>query len=363
VNFLLWYATGPMRLRPFLSFRLGLAIIILSILVGPSPRASASSQVLLAGIPRLHQQHALTCESAATSMATRGVISEAQLMAAMPRNPNPNLGFRGNPDGVGSADLTDYGVYALPLHNALARFGYRSDVINYGNNDLIASYLVRGWPVVVWVTWRLKQAAPRLDQHNGVQFFLVPGEHAITVVGYDAHTLMANDPWDGTRVRYTWQKFDHAWGYFGNMALAVDPCQLPGDVQTLKVASLSSDSVTLDWSKAANAVRYHVIVIRHMSHDKLVFQGDIATRSLTVQNPNPGAAYTISVQPANGCGDQGNIARLTVQLPATLPTPTPTVTPTPAETSTPRPTETATPSPTPTSAATETPTVAPTQSR
>jgi len=273
-------------------------------------------------------------------MATRGVITEAQLMAAMPRSANPNLGFRGNPDGEQGPDLVDYGVYAQPLHNALARFGYRSDIISYGNNGKIISYLRRGWPVVTWVTWHLIPHTPRLAESNGVQFFLVPGEHAITAVGFGDNRLIANDPSDGTRVRYPWQQFDRAWGYFGNMALAVDPCPLPGDVQSLSLTTISATSATITWSAAPHATRYHVTVIRHISHDKLVFQGDVTGEQLVIANPHPGATYQISVQATNDCGDVSSVARLAVQIPKLVPTPTPS--PTPVETSIPLPSATAT---------------------
>jgi uncharacterized protein YvpB len=277
-------------------------------------------------------------------MATRGVIAESQLMAAMPRNENPNLGFRGNPDGVQGTGLVDYGVYALPLHNALTHFGYHSDVISYGNNDLVASYLARGWPVVVWVTYQLQRTQPLLAQHNGVQFVLVPHEHALTAIGFDRHTLIANDPYTRSRVRYSWARFDRSWGYFGNMALAVDPCALPGDVKTIRVASLSVDSLQFTWSAAANASSYHVTVTRHINRDKTVRDANVNITQVSINNPTLGALYTISVQPSNACGDTGNVARFATLIPGVLPGSTPT--PTPGETAVPTSTPTATVSPT-----------------
>jgi len=44
-------------------------------------------------------------------------LSEAEIIAALPRDDNPNLGFRGRLDGV-PGGLTDYGVYAEPIQRS-----------------------------------------------------------------------------------------------------------------------------------------------------------------------------------------------------------------------------------------------------
>jgi hypothetical protein len=152
-----------------------LLISLLALIVGGLPRTtSASPVVLLSGFPTLKQERSLTCESSAASMGTRGAVSEDQIMAALPRNPNPNLGFRGNPNGRQGTSLVDYGVYAAPVHAALGKFGYNSNVLSYANDGAIKSSIDRGWPVVVWVTYQLQPAQPRLAVHDGVQFVLVP---------------------------------------------------------------------------------------------------------------------------------------------------------------------------------------------
>src|SRR5581483_7785756 len=97
----------------------------------PSRTHAGSGPVVLLGFPTLRQQRPLTCEASAASMGTRGVLKEAQIMAVMPHNPNPNLGYRGDPNGPEDRHQVNYGVYAAPVHAALARYGYTSNVLMY----------------------------------------------------------------------------------------------------------------------------------------------------------------------------------------------------------------------------------------
>lgn len=325
--------------------RLLIVLSLLALFVSPSmPTSAATSRVYLQGFPRFRQQHPLTCETSAASMGTRGVITEGQLMALIPRNPNPNLGFRGNPEGQEGKSMIDYGVYAAPVRGALLHYGFRSDVIMYGSDDLLASYLNRGWPVVVWITYGLRAEQPHLAQSNGVQFILVPFEHAVLVVGYDQYHIYANDPWTGKRVTYLWGNFNRAWGYFGDMALAMEPCAVPGPVSGLTVSSLTPAGITWTWHAAARALGYAVTVIRHGKHDKTVYQGTVTVPTLTLSSPSLKAAYEIAVQSISTCGATSAQARLWVQMPIAPATPTTT----PIEgTLTPQPTGTVSASPPP----------------
>jgi uncharacterized protein YvpB len=260
-------------------------------------------------------------------MATRGQIVESQLMAVMPRNPNPNLGFRGNPNGLQGTKLIDYGVYAAPLHRALLHYGFNSDVLLYAQDRDIKSYINRGWPVVTWVTYNLQAARPRLAVSNGVQYFLVPHEHAVTVIGYDDQTVIANDPWTGSEVRYYWWDFNRAWGYFGNMALAIEPCAAPLPVQRIGVASLSSGGITWTWPRVATAAHYAVTVTRSgPTGSRVVFNGVQDATTFTLNGPLPGRSYEIDVRSVSACGDQTDPVTLWTQLPSVLPTPTPSAT-------------------------------------
>lgn len=327
------------------SFALLLAALLLGAATGLPTRASAQTGlVIIPSIPLLRQQHSLTCESSAVSMATRAQILEGQLMSVMPRNANPNLGFRGNPTGQQGTKLIDYGVYAAPLQQALQRFGFASTVISYGFDRDIKAFINRGWPVVAWVTYGLQKATPRLVMHNGVQFVLVPHEHAITIVGYDNATLLANDPWTRTQVRYYWSEFNKSWGYFGNMALAVEPCLMAQPVQQVSVSTLSSAALTWTWAKPVGAAHFAVTVTRVGAKSRLEYSATQDATTYTVNNPSPGKTYVITVRSVSGCGDLSAPATAIIQVPPVVPSPTPSEgTPIPPATT---PTATATSSPT-----------------
>jgi hypothetical protein len=280
-------------------------------------------------------------------------------MTVIPRNPDPNFGFRGNPDGYQHGALEDYGVYANPVHRALLRYGYSSDVITYGTDDQIAGYIARGWPVVVWVTYQLRKEQPRLVAQNGVQFVLVPWEHALLVVGYGPKTLIANDPWTKQRVRYSWAGFNRSWGYFGNMALAIAPCAMAQPVSAIRQSGLSTAQVKWSWKPAARAARYRVLVAQRGNPDVVLYQQDQTARYVVLVNPKPGAEYDISVQAVSACGVASAPSLYSTLLPAVLPTPTPTSTPTPKPTATASVTLTSESSPTAV-AATATATITPT---
>jgi hypothetical protein len=267
-------------------------------------------------------------------------------MRAIPRNPNPNLGFRGNPDGHQGTALVDYGVYANPVHRALLLFGFDSDVITYGNDAMIKQYIARGWPVVVWITYALQDATPRLAESNGVQFVLVPHEHAVLAVGFDSGSLWVNDPWTAKQTHYRWRDFNRAWGYFGDMALAVQPCIVPAAVTGLTISSLTPDGITWTWNAARHADRYQVNVTRYGKQARLVSSSVQPDTTFTFPNPLANKVYEISVQALSSCGAVSQPTRLSalIRLP---------VTPTPSEGGV-----TVTPSPAPTAAATLSPTAA-----
>lgn len=331
-------------------------LAILPIFFALSPRARAQTgPIVLGGFPTLRQQHALTCESSAASMGTRAAITESQLMSVIPRNPNPNLGFRGNPSGPHDAGLINYGVYAAPVQQALARYDYHSDLLSYASRNDIVRYINRGWPVVAWVTYSLMSEHPRLASANGASFVLVPMEHAILVIGYDAQTVIANDPWTASQVRYSWRDFQRSWGLFGNMGLAIEPCPKPHAVGQISVASLGPAGLTWKWTPARNATQYGVTVTLQGATKQVVFHGIQAERRFTLSNPTPGASYEISVRARSACGGVAALTRQWVTVPPAPPSLTPTTTPTTSVPGTQAPTASPT-RPAPTGTATAAPT-------
>ncbi|HZU11461.1 MAG TPA: C39 family peptidase [Chloroflexota bacterium] len=326
------------------------AAAVAVVFLGPAhPSHAASGPVILAGFPTLRQQHTLTCEASAASMGTQGALSEGQIMAVMPRSPDPNRGFRGNPDGEQGTRLVDYGVYAGPIQKALARYGYDSRLVMEATRGDIEGAINGGRPVVVWVTYALQHAVPRLEQWHGRPFVLVPHEHAVLAVGYDAHHIVANDPWTAKQVQYTWTAFEHSWDLFGNMALIMDPCPTPASVPNLAVQHVSTAGVTWTWGAARYAVQYDVTVREVSPVKRLVQHGRQTARTLTLVSPIAGASYRIDVRGVAACGIASlSPTRLWVTLPAPLPTPSPTATEgtSPVSTSTPTPSPATTGTPT-----------------
>ena len=270
-------------------------------------------------------------------MATQGAVTKSRIMATMPRNPNPYMGFRGNPDGHQGLALADYGVYAPPLQQALQGFGYRTKLLLPATNAAVKQIVRRGWPVVAWITYRLQRALPRIASANGVHFVLVPHEHAVLVVGYDDRTILANDPWTGKHVAYDWRDFDRSWGYFGNMALAVEPCPFPQAVTGVHVDDASSAVIDWSWNAGRNAVRYAVTIWQVGTSRTVVYRATQTARRARLSSLVAGTQYEISVRAVSRCGGQTAATRLWYQLPGIPPTPTPAdalLTPTAAVTTT-----------------------------
>src|SRR5262249_13082897 len=148
------------------------------------------------------------------------------ILARMPYNANPWLGFRGNLDRGESLDngLADYGIYAPPLAAGMQSFGYQTTVISGTTAPALLRYSigVLHLPVIVWVTYGLRDWAPITGHADGASFSLVLGEHARLAVGYNANGIYSRDPLDG--LRYDgWYTFTHSWDKFQDMGLILAP--------------------------------------------------------------------------------------------------------------------------------------------
>lgn len=168
------------------------------------------------------QSHNLSCESSAASMAAQyhGVpLSEADVLAALPRNDNPYLGFRGNVDGP-TGGTEDYGVYAGPIQDILNGQGLQAQLIADGLGGIKAA-IARGNPVIAWVTYNCQLRTPITEVISGQEVTLVPYQHAVVVTGYNSEGVWANDPWDGQEDFYQIADFERALGYFGDMAIEI----------------------------------------------------------------------------------------------------------------------------------------------
>ncbi len=193
----------------------------------PPPAASISSiNVRIANVPLYQQKQTLTCEEASAAMATRGAISEAQLVAVMPRSDNPFAGIRGRTNSPYFGGLTDYGVYAQGLQKGLSALGYKSQVL-YGQSyddfkNALLDYLRAGRPIIWWHTWQDTYQTPvTVKMSDGTPVKLVPYEHAGVIVAANDRGVTYHDPYDATVRFVSWADHRRVSGYFDNMALVI----------------------------------------------------------------------------------------------------------------------------------------------
>lgn len=176
-------------------------------------------------VPRDKQDYSLTCEASAASMVANfyGVpLSEWEIIAALQRDENPNLGFRGRLDGA-PGGLVDYGVYAEPIRKILVAHGLKATLVEDGL-DGIRRALDRRHPVIAWVTFKLRAEQPvEITLSSGKKVKMVNYEHTVVVTGYNEKGFWVNDPYDGQEYFYTTADFARAFGYLDNMALEVAP--------------------------------------------------------------------------------------------------------------------------------------------
>jgi len=191
----------------------------------PSTELEASPLTVELDVPRYKQAHSLTCEASSASMVAnfyRIPLSEEMINDALPRDENPNLGFRGRLDGV-PGGLTDYGVYADPIIEVLAANGLEATYVEDGL-DGIRRALARGHPVIAWVTHRLRVQQPvEITLSTGEKVKMVNYQHTVAVTGYNEEGFWVNDPFGGREYFYKNADFARSFGYLDNMALEVAP--------------------------------------------------------------------------------------------------------------------------------------------
>jgi uncharacterized protein YvpB len=200
-------------------------ILALALAAGPQPAVAAGDWATIRGVPSVHQKYNLSCEYAAAYAVTKfwgDPITENEFLRAVPRNPNPHVGFRGNIMGpIGG--LTDYGIYAEPLVPVIEANGYDATVF-YGGVDRLKANLRAGNPVVVWLTTgRNVYRKVYTYTYAGQSFKLVPGEHAVVAYGYDSGGLQVMDVGNGQYYYTDWTSFLRRWGYFDQMSLVIVP--------------------------------------------------------------------------------------------------------------------------------------------
>jgi uncharacterized protein YvpB len=173
-----------------------------------------STTHIISGVTFYYQDHPLSCEEAATSMALthQGInLSQDQILAELGadrraeyvdssgrvRWGNPYETFVGNVNGSES-NFTGYGTYYPPLVRIARAHGAR--LIAYGSMSAATIYarVIAGHPVVAFATWDWAYHA----RHDYLSFdgqwipFIGPAQasHVYTVVGVSPSSVLINDP-------------------------------------------------------------------------------------------------------------------------------------------------------------------------
>jgi len=222
-------------------------LIVVGVLVLP---ASAGTLSIQAAEPELGtgqassiqaQRHSLTCEAAATASAARTAgwawLDEESINDIMPSSWDPKEGFVGNIDGWQTASLAvlqrnrsaGYVVEAPAVQKVLASLGIDSFYMEggefAGTVNLLHQYRLEGYGVVIWGTTR--PWLPHAVYNSPYRF--VDGEHAYEFIrlttnedGYVDGALVG-DPLDGSVWVIPIGYVERMMGYFGNMALIIEP--------------------------------------------------------------------------------------------------------------------------------------------
>lgn len=179
--------------------------------------------VSIANVPTYKQTRNLSCEYAATYIATAtfgNAIPEQVMIDSIPVTLNPHYGYRGNIDGLWG-NTTDYGIYPSALVPTLNSYGFAADVFySEGDTSGLTAHIDAGHPVVVWLgLWG--DTRERLADEG--EYSVASGMHVMTVYGYSDDGVYLVDPATGGTKYYDWATFVGIWSVLDGMSMAVYP--------------------------------------------------------------------------------------------------------------------------------------------
>ena len=184
------------------------------------------SYAYVSGFTGYAQSYNLDCEarSAIDLAAYFGVnIAHYDFLNRLPKSDDPNVGFVGNyTDARGKIPPSSYGVYQEPIASLLRDYGLNAfGAYGYSENALKAQ-IASGRPVMCWVVGNteLGYSVPYTPASTGRTTYVVPYQHTVVVIGYDANNVTIQDG----ALKYTrdWKTFLLSWGALGNRAVYVN---------------------------------------------------------------------------------------------------------------------------------------------
>jgi len=168
------------------------------------------------------QSYTLDCESrsAVDWAAYFGVsIGELDFLDALPHSDDPNLGFVGDPNGVGGfIPPNSYGVHAAPVARLLRAYGLPAQE-DYGfNSNELKNEVASGKPVIAWVIIGTGLGySLEYTTEAGEVIDVAPYEHTVIVIGYDPYGVTILD--GGMLYWRDWTTFEASFGVLNNMAI------------------------------------------------------------------------------------------------------------------------------------------------
>lgn len=168
------------------------------------------------------QTYNLDCEtrSAVDLASFFGFKIDAQeFLTTLPRSDDPNEGFVGNYwDKRGQIPPNSYGVYQEPIAAQLRNYGFPA--VGYKNMswDQIRYEIANGRPVMVWVVGATETGtALPYTPANGKTTYVVPFQHTVVVIGYDASSVTVQD--GGIRYQRDLNTFLASWAVLDNRGI------------------------------------------------------------------------------------------------------------------------------------------------
>ena len=89
------------------------------------------------------------------------------------------------------------------------------------SEDALKAQISAGKPVMVWVVGNVElgYSVPYTAASTGRTTYVVPYQHTVVVIGYDANTVTVQD--GGMKYSRDWNTFLLSWGALGNRAIYV----------------------------------------------------------------------------------------------------------------------------------------------
>lgn len=216
----------PTRLRIILCAALPLTALLLAALPQRIGISAADFHSYVTGLIGHGQSYGLSCESrsAADVAAFWGTpLSEADILNALPRSDDPEIGFVGDVNGAwGYIPPHAYGVHAQPIAAVLQQRGLDAIArVEMPFTELHAE-IDAGRPVIVWVIGAVWNGTPQVYTTNArKQVTVAAFEHTMILIGYDENNVTLVNAGDGNTGVYSLAGFLASWKVLNNMAVAV----------------------------------------------------------------------------------------------------------------------------------------------